>query len=103
MQEGHTAQDLLGQPDHVFLCKGLVVIRDALVEDFPPGGTVETEGVRKVRTGTVIKSLMWPRFSIDCFDYTQKLFGPFNCALPFKIDSWWTAVCSSHTVEGNKP
>lgn len=55
MQEGHTAQDLLGQPDHIFLCKGLIIICDTLVEDFPPSGTVETAGVRKVRTGTVIK------------------------------------------------
>lgn len=38
MQEGHPVQDLLGQPDHVFLREGVVVIGDALVEDFATGG-----------------------------------------------------------------
>ncbi len=34
MQEGHSHQDLLGQPDHIFLREGLVVIGNTLVEDF---------------------------------------------------------------------
>lgn len=50
VQEGHPSQDLLGQPDHIFLCEGLVVIGNALVEDFPPSSTVRRyEGI-KVRT-----------------------------------------------------
>lgn len=50
VQEGHPGQDLLGQPDHVFLCEGLVVIGNALVEDFPPSSTVgRSEGIQ-VRT-----------------------------------------------------
>lgn len=43
MQEGHPSQDLLGQPDHIFFCKGLIVICNALVEDFPPSGTVRRD------------------------------------------------------------
>lgn len=39
MQEGHTSQDLLGQPDHIFLCEGVVVIGNTLVEDFATSGT----------------------------------------------------------------
>lgn len=62
MQEGHSGQDLLGQPDHIFLCKGLVIICNTLVEDFSPSSTVNTEGVRKVRTRTLLKWLMWPSF-----------------------------------------
>ena len=38
MQEGHSSQDLLGQPHHVFLREGVVVIGNALVEDFATGG-----------------------------------------------------------------
>lgn len=38
MQEGHSSQDLLGQPDHIFLCEGLVVIGYTLVEDFATSG-----------------------------------------------------------------
>lgn len=38
VQEGHAAQDLPGQPDHVFLCEGFVVVGDALVEDLATGG-----------------------------------------------------------------
>lgn len=37
MQEGHSRQDLLGQPDHIFLGEGLVVIGNTLVEDFATG------------------------------------------------------------------
>lgn len=37
MQEGHSRQDLLGQPDHIFLSEGLVVIGNTLVEDFATG------------------------------------------------------------------
>lgn len=40
VQEGHPSQDLPGQPDHVFFCEGLVVICNALVEDFTPSSTV---------------------------------------------------------------
>lgn len=43
MQEGHPSQDLLGQPDHIFFCKGLIVICNALVEDFPPSSTVRRD------------------------------------------------------------
>ncbi|TNN40800.1 hypothetical protein EYF80_049040 [Liparis tanakae] len=38
MQEGHARQDLLGQPDHVVLREGLVVVGYALVEDLAAGG-----------------------------------------------------------------
>lgn len=38
MQEGHTSQDLLGQPDHIFLREGIVVIGNTLVEDLATGG-----------------------------------------------------------------
>lgn len=62
VQESHSGQDLLGQPDHILLCKGLVVICHALVEDFSPSSTVNTEGVRKVRTWTAIKWCTWPSF-----------------------------------------
>lgn len=38
VQAGHSGEDLLGQPDHVLLREGLVVVGDALVEDFATGG-----------------------------------------------------------------
>lgn len=38
MQEGHSVEDLLGQPDHIFLREGVVVISNTLVEDFTTGG-----------------------------------------------------------------
>lgn len=38
MQEGHSSQDLLGQPDHIVLREGLVIISNTLVEDFATGG-----------------------------------------------------------------
>lgn len=38
MQKGHPVQDLPGQSDHIFLCEGLVVVRNTLVEDFATGG-----------------------------------------------------------------
>jgi len=37
MQEGHSIQDLLGQPDHIVLCEGVVVIGNTLVKDFTTG------------------------------------------------------------------
>lgn len=49
VQEGHSGQDLLGQPDHVLLCKGLIVICNTLVEDLATGGTAKTEEEGKLR------------------------------------------------------
>lgn len=44
VQEGHAAQDLPGQPDHVFLREGVVVVGDALVEDLATGGAAGRGG-----------------------------------------------------------
>lgn len=43
VQEGHSGEDLLGQPDHIFLCKGLVIVGNALVKDFAPSGAASRE------------------------------------------------------------
>lgn len=59
VQEGHAAQDLPGQPDHVFLREGFVVVGDALVEDLATGGAAgrgRTEGREGGRGGRGGKS-----------------------------------------------
>lgn len=43
MKESHPSQDLLGQPDHIFLCESLVIISNTLVEDFATSGTGRKE------------------------------------------------------------
>lgn len=43
VQEGHSGEDLLGQPDHIFLCKGLVIVGNTLVKDFAPSGAARRE------------------------------------------------------------
>lgn len=42
VQEGHAAQDLPGQPDHILLREGFVVVGDTLVEDLATGGAAGT-------------------------------------------------------------
>lgn len=49
MKESHACQDLLRQPNHVFLCEGLVVIGHTLVEDFTTSGTAMKAQEGKVR------------------------------------------------------
>lgn len=53
VQEGHAAQDLPGQPDHVLLREGLVVVGDALVEDLATGGAAGRGWGRGGREGEV--------------------------------------------------
>lgn len=78
MQEGHSSQDLLGQPDHIFLCEGLVVIGNTLVEDFATGGAGRKAQEGKLRKQNKDKtrrkncawtatqwSLVWHTFSYD--------------------------------------
>lgn len=43
VQEGHSGEDLLGQPDHIFLCEGLVIVGNTLVKDFAPSGAARRE------------------------------------------------------------
>lgn len=50
MQEGHSIQDLLGQPDHIVLREGVVVIGNTLVKDFPTGSAG-----RQAQEGTLSK------------------------------------------------
>lgn len=44
VQTGHTSQDLSGQPNHILLREGLIVVGNTLVEDLSTGSTVGTAG-----------------------------------------------------------
>lgn len=57
MQKGHSNQDLLGQSDHIFLCEGVVVISNTLVEDFTTSGTGRKAQEGKLRKQN--KDKMW--------------------------------------------
>lgn len=103
MQEGHTGQDLLGQPDHVFLREGLVVIGDALVEDFATGGAgrKEQEGklikqnIAKMRRNDLVVDSHPVEFSLANFQFwllilawhNKLLFKLNQHTLPLKVNT----------------
>lgn len=102
MQEGHSSQDLLGQPDHIFLCKGVVVIGNTLVEDFATGGAGRKEQEGKLRQQNKAKmrrndlsmeshpvefSLAYLQFSLFILPCHNKLLlKPYKYALPLSLN-----------------
>lgn len=64
MQKGHPVQDLPGQSYHIFLCKGFVVVRNTLVEDFATGGTW-----RKTQEGKLNKKKLRIRWEEHNFEW----------------------------------